>query len=63
MVIGILHDSGEVWDLSWFPTDIYEEITDEKRMTTLGLLGAACQDGTVRIWSVLDPEQLNNRYG
>ena len=45
MELSISHSYGRVWSLIWCPSGCY----DEKR---LGLLGAACSDGTVRIFSV-----------
>lgn len=53
----IAHNYGRVWSLVWCPSGCY----DEER---LGLLAAACSDGTVRIFSIPNPTTLTkeNRY-
>jgi len=41
----IAHDYGRVWSLLWCPSGCYTD-------TRLGVLAAACSDGTVRLFSV-----------
>lgn len=48
----LVHDYGRIWSLVWCPSGCY----DNKR---LGLLAAACSDGTVRVFSVPNPSSLN----
>lgn len=47
----IAHNYGRVWSLVWCPSGCY----DQER---LGLLAAACSDGTVRIFSIPNPTTL-----
>lgn len=53
----IAHNYGRVWSLVWCPSGCYEQ-------ERLGLLAAACSDGTVRIFSIPNPTTLTkeNRY-
>lgn len=60
MVLGIAHNGGEISDLSWVPADLYSEGTKEY-LPRLGILGAACQDGNVRVWSICDPSGLSKK--
>ncbi|KAK4299092.1 hypothetical protein Pmani_028609 [Petrolisthes manimaculis] len=63
-LLGIAHDYGNVWSLSWCPSGAYNTSDpncskSEKNLARLGLLAAGCSDGTVRIFSVPHPEALN----
>ncbi|KAK3866511.1 hypothetical protein Pcinc_027956 [Petrolisthes cinctipes] len=63
-LLGIAHDYGNVWSLSWCPSGAYSTSDpkcskSEKNLARLGLLAAGCSDGTVRIFSVPHPEPLN----
>lgn len=49
--IGVAHNYGRIWSLVWCPSGCY----DKER---LGLLAAACSDGTIRIFSIPNPSSL-----
>ena len=51
LLFSLCHDYGTVWDLEWAPSG----------GPGLGLLAAACGDGSVRVWAVPSPEQLGGR--
>lgn len=63
-LFGIAHEFGNVWSLVWCPSGIYE-INDDNTslendtLSRLGLLAAACSDGTVRIFSIPQPSNLD----
>ncbi|KAJ4444801.1 hypothetical protein ANN_06598 [Periplaneta americana] len=63
MVLGIAHEYGVVWCMEWCPSGCYDmpnvDIPDN-RLRRLGLLAAACSDGTIRIFSVCFPTELAN---
>lgn len=52
LVIGIAHGYGRIWSLVWCPSGCYE-------YERLGLLAAACSDGTVRLFSVPNATTLS----
>jgi len=58
MKVGIVHDFGKIWCLKWCPSgceniDInYKAKTNSNYLPRLGLLAAACSDGSVRIFSI-----------
>nr|CAD7443819.1 unnamed protein product [Timema bartmani] len=58
LVLGLAHEFGAVWQLEWCPSGCYDLEAPEDRLRRLGLLAAACSDGTVRIFSVCFPDQL-----
>lgn len=49
----IAHEFGRVWSLKWCPSGCY----DAER---LGILAAACSDGTVRCFSVPHPSSVGD---
>ena len=51
--LGLAHDYGRVWSLAWCPSGCYD---DER----LGLLAAACSDGTIRLFTIPQPMTLSN---
>ena len=61
---GIAHDFGKIWCLKWMPsggesTAKQEDSgSDDDILSRLGLLAAACSDGTVRIFAI--PSLVNN---
>ena len=58
MQIGITHDFGKIWCLKWCPSgceDLDEsknQVHEDKFLPRLGLLAAACSDGSIRIFSI-----------
>ncbi|XP_046396048.1 uncharacterized protein LOC124163292 [Ischnura elegans] len=74
MALGIAHDFGPVWALEWCPSgchDVDEEFeemhgsgtvpatsNESKPLKRLGLLAAACGDGTIRLIPVPFPSEL-----
>ncbi|XP_076083039.1 uncharacterized protein LOC143054060 [Mytilus galloprovincialis] len=59
----IAHDYGVVRKMSWCPHRCWQKkdtILEENRLQQIGLLAIACGDGSIRIFSVSNPEQLNN---
>uniref|UniRef100_A0A1B6LWK2 C2H2-type domain-containing protein n=1 Tax=Graphocephala atropunctata TaxID=36148 RepID=A0A1B6LWK2_9HEMI len=44
-LMGIAHSRGAVWSLQWCPSGCYDD-------TRLGLLAAACSDGSVALYSI-----------
>jgi hypothetical protein len=64
LAMGIAHDYGAVWCMEWCPSGCYDTQDVEVpncRLRRLGLLGAACSDGTVRIFSVCFPSELQDK--
>jgi len=64
LAVGIAHDYGAVWCMEWCPSGCYDTLDVEVpkcRLRRLGLLGAACSDGTVRIFSVCFPSELQDK--
>lgn len=59
-LLGIAHDHGTVWSLVWCPSGSEEEPEEEPEasLPRLGLLAAACSDGTVLVYTVPRPEAL-----
>lgn len=57
LVMCLAHNHGRIWSLSWCPSGCYDN-------NRLGLLAAACSDGTIRIFSVPQPSLLphNTKY-
>ena len=53
----IAHGFGRMWSLVWCPSGCYND-------PRLGLLAAACSDGSVRLFSIPNPSalQLKERY-
>ena len=49
----LAHSFGRVWSLAWCPSGCYDE-------SRLGVLAAACSDGSVRVFSVPHPHVLSN---
>ncbi|CAC5384922.1 GTF3C2 [Mytilus coruscus] len=59
----IAHDYGVVRKMAWCPHRCWqtkETILEENRLRQIGLLAIACGDGSIRIFSVSNPELLNN---
>lgn len=72
--LGIAHEYGTVWCLEWCPSGCYDETEDQEtdelpddtksvkdnseKLRRLGLLAGAFSDGTVRIFSVAVPSEL-----
>ena len=54
MRAGIAHDFGKVWCLKWLPSGGQMQASSDHHLSRLGLLAAACSDGTVRIFAVPD---------
>jgi WD40 repeat protein len=64
LALGIAHEGGFVWDLQWCPKgSVVKQKVNGKIVPRLGLLAAACGDGTLRIYSVPDPEHLHKELG
>lgn len=64
LALGIAHDYGAVWCMEWCPSGCYEPPdvgVPECRLRRLGLLGAACSDGTIRIFSICFPSEVQDR--
>nr|CAD7575306.1 unnamed protein product [Timema californicum] len=57
LVLGLAHEFGAIWQLEWCPSGCYDVETPEDRLRRLGLLAAACSDGTTEpaVTLVLDP--------
>ena len=56
LALSIAHEFGRVWSLKWCPSGCY----DSER---LGILAAACSDGTIRCFSVPHPSSFGDtRY-
>lgn len=64
LALAIAHENGEIWDLTWCPSGCWEEVVDLQndafkksgnKLPRLGLLAAACSDGTVKIYSIPHP--------
>lgn len=55
--MSLAHEHGRMWSLAWCPSGCYDS-------NRLGLLAAACSDGTVRIFSVPHPSNMSphSRY-
>ncbi|CAI9739744.1 general transcription factor 3C polypeptide 2-like isoform X2 [Octopus vulgaris] len=72
LAYGIVHDFGCVFSMSWCPFGAWQSCSQssfqEGSLRRLGLLAAACSDGSVRIFSVpyasdlLDKDQLVGTY-
>ncbi|XP_071535323.1 LOW QUALITY PROTEIN: uncharacterized protein [Panulirus ornatus] len=63
-LFGIAHEFGNVWSLVWCPSGTFEFDDDnnpqeDDTLSRLGLLAAACSDGTVRIFAIPQPRKLN----
>ncbi|XP_068243490.1 uncharacterized protein [Palaemon carinicauda] len=61
--LGIAHNYGSIWALAWCPSGIYnlsqsDKLDSESDLQKIGLLAAACSDGTVRVFVVPNPAQL-----
>ncbi|XP_064086295.1 uncharacterized protein LOC135201378 [Macrobrachium nipponense] len=61
--LGIAHNFGAVWSLVWCPSGIYNvtqsvEFNNDSNLQKIGLLAAACSDGSIRILAVPNPAQL-----
>lgn len=61
--LGIAHNFGAVWSLVWCPSGIYNvtesvEFSNDSNLQKIGLLAAACSDGSIRIVAVPNPAQL-----
>ncbi|PNF19015.1 hypothetical protein B7P43_G12399 [Cryptotermes secundus] len=64
LALGIAHDYGAVWCMEWCPSGCYEPPdvgVPECRLRRLGLLGAACSDGTIRIFSICFPSEVQDK--
>lgn len=67
LVMGIGHNGGTTWDISWCPDALSSrspsnaQLNDEL-LPRLGLLAAVLGDGSVQIWSVPQPRSLKNAY-
>ncbi|KAK6629735.1 hypothetical protein RUM43_003553 [Polyplax serrata] len=59
--LGICEKS-EIWDLSWFREDT-STLGEDGKLARLGLLATASEDGAVRVWSICDPQCLENKNG
>ena len=61
MKLGIIHDFGKVWCLKWCPSGCETIENNEKtRLPRLGILAAACSDGSVRLIPI---PKLSNLIG
>ena len=58
MQLGIGHRFGKIQKLLWAPSGNHLNVKAEQHLPRLGLLAAACSDGTVRILSVCQPSSL-----
>ncbi|KAI1307348.1 hypothetical protein EDD11_004495 [Mortierella claussenii] len=64
LALCILHSYGAVLDLKWCPTGgLMEAGPAEDDLGRLGILAAAFSDGTIRIFSIPDPDSLIGRLG
>ncbi|XP_067122900.1 uncharacterized protein [Centruroides vittatus] len=72
LALAIAHENGEIWDLTWCPSGCWEEVSDLQndglkksgnKLPRLGLLAAACSDGTVKIYSIPQPYCLTKNEG
>ena len=59
--VGIIHDFGKIWNLKWLPSG--GECEAESKLPRLGLLAAACSDGTVRLMSIPQLDSLSKGEG
>ena len=50
LLVGLVHPYGRVWEVAWCPSGGWTA-------GRLGLLAAACSDGSVRVWAVPRPGQ------
>lgn len=59
-LLGVAHQHGTVWSLAWCPSGSDEAPPSlaESPLARLGLLAAACSDGTVQVYAVPRPEAL-----
>ncbi|XP_063849782.1 uncharacterized protein LOC135094008 isoform X3 [Scylla paramamosain] len=60
-LLGLGHQHGTVWSLAWCPSGSEEAAPPglgESPLPRLGLLAAACSDGTVQVYAVPRPEVL-----
>merc|ERR1719318_602832 len=51
---GLLHEYGQVWGVEWCPSGGRGE-------NRLGLLAAACSDGTVRVWAIPSLDMMQDQ--
>lgn len=64
--IGLAHDFGKIWCLKWCPSgcegidQCSTSQSNEKYLPRLGLLAAACSDGSIRIFSIPNLKYLSN---
>ncbi|PFX15738.1 General transcription factor 3C polypeptide 2 [Stylophora pistillata] len=62
--LGIAHDFGAIWDISWCPSGTWEpssSYTNQKEcLSRLGVIAVACSDGLVRILSIPWPSELKS---
>lgn len=60
----MIHEGGTVWCLEWCPSGCYQDenlngfVNNNDQTKRMGLLAAACSDGSVRIFSLIFPHQL-----
>ncbi|KAG0199846.1 hypothetical protein BGX33_011360 [Mortierella sp. NVP41] len=60
----ILHSYGAVFDLKWCPTGGFmQDSSSSGYLTRLGILAATFSDGTIRIFSVPEPDSLRAHLG
>lgn len=65
LALCILHEHGDVWDLSWCPYGGFEaelpESEPQETLPRLGLLAVAFSDGTGACFAVPHPEALRDK--
>lgn len=64
LALCIAHEYGVVWSLDWCPSGIYEttngNVEDETcGLNRLGLLSASFSDGSIRVYLIPHPHQIN----
>ena len=61
MALGLAHNFGQILDMKWCPSgNQLEDADNDDVLARLGLLGVACSDGNVRIFSVCQPEDISD---
>ncbi|XP_050562600.1 uncharacterized protein LOC118273307 isoform X1 [Spodoptera frugiperda] len=64
LALGITHDFGTVWAIDWCPSgvrDMLEDLPNTNNMPRLGLLAAACSNGTAYIFAVPYPSTVTEK--
>lgn len=62
MVMGLSHDLGTIWDMTWVPSGNQIPSEDPCHLRRLGILACASSEGTIRVFSICLFSELENPF-